>query len=398
MASIRQQETKSGKRFFLISVSRGYGRTPYTMRWYWPDGWSKRSAEREAAKQAAEFERACAAGEVLNRAEAKEKAAQEAAERARLKSVKEYGNNVFMAGKSVTFSENARASYQMFLDRHVYPALGDTLLTDVTPAMLTALLTDFQRAGYSHASTIKLYNICNGLFQSAFLDGSIEMNPLLRVRRPAPRKDEPKKEETDKALTVEQLRHVLACVEQEPLKWRAFIHVAADTGLRRGECCGLQWSDIDFKAGTLTVRRNLQYTAAKGIYEASPKSGKIRVVDIGPDVLALLRQLQQEQAASCISKWVFTQDGSPEPMFPQSPTKYFRTFGKKYGIEDFHPHKLRHSFASIAITSGADIASVSQKLGHADKSTTLRMYTHADAESMKRASDIFRDALKAEQG
>ena len=127
-------------------------------------------------------------------------------------------------------------------------------------------------------------------------------------------------------------------------------------------------------------------------------AGKVRVVDIGSDVLVLLRQLRDEQAASCISKWCFTQSGSPEPMFPQSPTKYFRTFGKKYGIENFHPHKLRHSFASIAITSGADIASVSQKLGHADKSTTLRMYTHADQESMKRASNIFRDALKAEQG
>lgn len=73
MASIKQMETKDGKRFFQISVSRGYGKAPYKMRWYWPDGWSKRTAEREAAKQAAEFERACAAGEVLNRAQAKQK-------------------------------------------------------------------------------------------------------------------------------------------------------------------------------------------------------------------------------------------------------------------------------------------------------------------------------------
>lgn len=185
MASIKQMETKEGKRFFQISVSRGYGKSAYKMRWYWPDGWSKRSAEREAAKQAAQFERACAAGEVLNRAEAKEKAAQEAPERARLKSVKKYGNNVFMAGKSVAFSENARASYQMFL----------------------------------------------------------------------------------------------------------------------------QWSDIDFKAGTMTVRRNLQYTAAKGIYEAAPKSGKIRTVDIGPDVLALLRQLRDEQAGKATTS--DTQMSSP---------------------------------------------------------------------------------------
>ena len=81
-------------------------------------------------------------------------------------------------------------------------------------------------------------------------------------------------------------------------------------------------------------------------------------------------------------------------MHPQSPTRYLKKFAARYGIDDLHPHKLRHSFASIAITNGADIASVSEKLGHSDKAVTLRMYTHADQESMKRASQIFRDALK----
>ena len=81
-------------------------------------------------------------------------------------------------------------------------------------------------------------------------------------------------------------------------------------------------------------------------------------------------------------------------MHPQSPTRYLRKFSERYQIEDLHPHKLRHSFASVAITNGADIASVSEKLGHSDKAVTLRMYTHADQESMKRASNIFRNALK----
>ena len=52
----------------------------------------------------------------------------------------------------------------------------------------------------------------------------------------------------------------------------------------------------------------------------------------------------------------------------------------------FRFHELRHTFASIAITNGADVASVSEKLGHSDKAVTLRMYTHADQESIRRAS------------
>lgn len=398
MASIKLSETKDGRRFFQISVSRGYGKSPYKTRWYWPDGWSKRTAEREAAKQAATFELACQNGEVLNRAQAKEKAAQEAAEAAKLKTVRQYADGVFMPTKEATFSENARSSYRMFLDKHILPVLGDVLLVEVSPAMISKLLIDFQRAGYAHATTVKLYNILNGIFEMAFLDDSIPMNPMLKVKRPAPRKDEQPKEESDKAYTVQELSYILSCAAQEPLQWQTYISLAADTGLRRGECCGLQWSDIDFKAGAVTVRRNLQYTAAAGVYATSPKNGKVRVVDVGPDTLALLKQLREKQAQSCISKWCFTQEGTAEPMHPQSPTRYFQKFGQRYGVKDFHPHKLRHSSASIAITSGADVVSVSERLGHSDTAVTLRMYAHANEESIRRAGQTVRDALKAQQG
>lgn len=398
MASIKLNETKDGRRFFQISVSRGYGKAPYKTRWYWPDGWSKRTAEREAAKQAAAFELACKNGEVLNRAQEREKAAQEAAEAAKLKTVRQYADGVFMPTKEATFSENARSSYRTFLDRHILPVLGDVLLVEVSPAMIQKLLVDFQRAGYAHATTVKLYNILNGIFEMAFLDDSIPMNPMLKVKRPAPRKDEQPKEESDKAYTVQELSYILSCAAQEPLQWQTYISLAADTGLRRGECCGLQWSDIDFKAGAVTVRRNLQYTAAAGVYATSPKNGKVRVVDVGPDALALLKQLREKQAQSCISKWCFTQEGTAEPMHPQSPTRYFQKFGQRYGVKDFHPHKLRHSSASIAITSGADVVSVSERLGHSDTAVTLRMYAHANEESIRRAGQTVRDALKAQQG
>lgn len=398
MASIKLNETKDGRRFFQICVSRGYGNAPYKTRWYWPDGWSKRTAEREAAKQAAAFELACKNGEVLNRAQEREKAAREAAEAAKLKTVRQYADGVFMPTKEATFSENARSSYRMFLDKHILPVLGDVLLVEVSPAMISKLLIDFQRAGYAHATTVKLYNILNGIFEMAFLDDSIPMNPMLRVKRPAPRKDEQPKEESDKAYTVQELSYILSCAAQEPLQWQTYISLAADAGLRRGECCGLQWSDIDFKAGAVTVRRNLQYTAAAGVYATSPKNGKVRVVDVGPDTLALLKQLREKQAQSCISKWCFTQEGTAEPMHPQSPTRYFQKFGQRYGVKDFHPHKLRHSSASIAITSGADVVSVSERLGHSDTAVTLRMYAHANEESIRRAGQTVRDALKAQQG
>lgn len=395
MACTKLMETKDGKRFFLIRVSRGLGNSPYQKRWYWPDGWSKRTAERELAKVAAEFERACAAGEVQNRAEAKKTAADAAAEAAKLKTVRQYVDGVFMPTKEAAFSENSRANYQMMIDKHIIPVIGDMLLVDVTPAIIQKLLIDFQKAGYSHASSVKLYNILNGIFDMAFMDDSIPLSPMLKVKRPKPNKDDAPKEESEKALTVAELSTVLSCVVHEPLKWQAYINLAADSGCRRGELCALQWHDIDWNNGAVTIRRNLQYTAQKGVYVAAPKNGKTRTVDIGAETLDLLRRLREEQAASGISQWVFTQDGTAEPMHPQSPTRYFKKIGDRYGIADFHPHKLRHSSASIAITNGADVVSVSERLGHSDTAVTLRMYAHANAESIRRAGQTVRDALKA---
>ncbi|MFR1358740.1 MAG: site-specific integrase [Ruthenibacterium lactatiformans] len=163
------------------------------------------------------------------------------------------------------------------------------------------------------------------------------------------------------------------------------------------EACALEWSDIDWVKGTITVRRNAQYTPAAGIYVTSPKNGKPRTVDVGPNVLKLLKQLRIEQAEKAISRYVFTQDNSPDIMHPQSPTRYFKKFGQRYSIEDFHPYKLRHTSASIAITNGADVVSVSERLGHSDTAVTLRMYAHANEESIRRAGQIVRDALKAQE-
>lgn len=334
----------------------------------------------------------CNAGEVMSRQEQKDKAVYEAQDAAKVLTFRQYGETVFMPAKAVTISENTRSNFQGYLDRSIYPALGDLKMPDITPANISALLLSIQSEGKSHATVIKCYTILHTLFKMAYMADAIPRNPMDKVERPKPRKDET--QTAVESCSIEELRHILQCLEQEPLKWQALVRLLMDTGIRRGECCGLKWKDIDFQSNTITVTGNLCYTPQKGIYLDTPKNGKPRIVDVDPSVMALLRSLRSEQADRAISAYVFTQDNSPEPMHPQSPTRYLKKFSERYGIPGLHPHKLRHSFASIAITNGADIASVSEKLGHSDKAVTLRMYTHADQDSIKRASQIFRDAIE----
>lgn len=396
MASTRLMTTKAGRRFYEIRVNMGRDKPQLTTRWYVPDGWSQRAIDRELVKQAAEFERQCKAGEVHTRDEIRQKKAQEAAEAAKILTLRQFGERVFMPAKTVTVSENTRSSFQINLDNRIYPTLGDMKLPEISSAQITALLLSIQAEGKAHATVVKVYTILNGLFKMAYMSDMISRNPMDKVERPKPRKDEAKTDGVA-AHTVEELRYILECLDKEPLKWRVFVHILIDTGLRRGECCALRWDNIDFKQNRITVAGNLCYTPAKGVYLDTPKSGKVRTVDIDPAITAMLRELRNQQADKGISHYVFTQEDSPEPMHPQSPTRYLKRFSTRYGTPDMHPHKLRHSFASVAITNGADIASVSEMLGHADKAVTLRMYTHADEESMRRASNIFRDALKNEK-
>ena len=89
MPSTRRKTTKDGRVFYEISVSRGRGKSRLTRRWYVPEGWSQKAIDRELAAVAAEFERQSDAGEVISRAEAREKAAQEATEAARILTLKQ---------------------------------------------------------------------------------------------------------------------------------------------------------------------------------------------------------------------------------------------------------------------------------------------------------------------
>lgn len=395
MASIKKEYDASGSVVYKVQASGGRGRR-VKRSWRPEPGWSAKTIERELNKFAAQLENELASGAVSTKREEEEAARLAALEAAKLKTLRQYTEGVYMPAKAATFSENARSSYQRNLDVHILPALGDFLVADITPAMVTKLLLDFQKSGHAHASAVKLYNILNGIFKMAYKDDTVKVNPMLKVDRPAPRKEETAQEESDKAYTVQQLRYILQCLENESLKWQAYINLVADTGIRRGEACALKWSDIDWAKGTITIRRNAQYTPQAGVYITSPKNGKSRTVDVGPDVLKLLQQLRIEQAEKAISRYVFTQEHSPDIMNPQSPTRYFKKFGQRYGIEDFHPHKLRHTSASLAITNGADMVSVSERLGHSDTAVTLRMYAHANEESIRRAGQIVRDALKAQ--
>ena len=278
MASIREMETKTGGICYEVGVSRGRGKSKVYRRFYPEAGWSKRTIDRELNKFVRDLEKEVEAGETVSREERKEKELEAMREAAKVQTLKQYGEKVFMPTKKVTISENTRSSFQGCLDRRIYPALGDLRLPDITSANISAFLLSVQAEGKSHGTVIKYYTILKSLFKMAYMNDEIPRNPMDKVERPKPRKDEARKMEVE-AYTEEETAYILECLEKEPLKWRVLMELMIDTGIRRGECCGLKWSNVDFQSNTITIEHNLCYTPEKGVYLDTPKNGKAWTTD-----------------------------------------------------------------------------------------------------------------------
>lgn len=388
MASIKRDKDKHGNIVYRVSASNGRGRR--VSRTFRPEPtWSARTTKRELQKFAAELELQLAEGEIATKAENAEQKANEAAESARTKTLRQYGEQIFLPEKTLSLSEKSRDSYTQLLEDHVFNALGESMINEVSPAQLKALFMQL-RSEMAYSSVVKIYAVTNELFKYAMMDDTIKLNPMDKVSRPKQSKDD---EVNESALfyTPDEVRYIISCLENEPLKWRVYVLLLVDTGCRRGEISGIRWKSIDFNSSTIMIDRNILYTPSKGIYVSTPKGRKRRIVDVSPEVLSLLKELQENQEPK--SEWVFTQRGKTDPMHPDSPNQFFDRFERKYNVKDFHPHKLRHTSASIAITNGADVVSVAARLGHSDSSTTLRMYAHANEDSIRRVGDVFRNAL-----
>lgn len=229
-----------------------------------------------------------------------------------------------MPDLTVRCSENTRSNYQNYLNNWIYPAFGECKLPSITAEQIEALFLQMQKAGKSNSTVVKVYTILKGVFKKAYKGKNAAANPMLIVDRPKPIKGEVKKKQPE-AYTAPELLYIRQCLDQEPLKWKALVYFLSDTGVRRGECCALQWKNLDFKNCTVSICDSLGYTPHAGVFKDTPKNDRNWDIDVDPFVMDLLLQLRREQLRTGkVSQYVFTQNNSTEPMHPQSPTRYLR--------------------------------------------------------------------------
>lgn len=182
----------------------------------------------------------------------------------------------------------------------------------------------------------------------------------------------------------EQIADMLDALKNEPLMYAVMVYLAIDTGMRKGELAGLKWSDVDFEKSTININKQRNYVTGYGVLESPPKTDAgIRTVTISQTVLNLLKSYKKEQLQNRLKfgnawknePYVFLhEDGSA--IYPNRPYMWFTNFLKRHNLPKITFHQLRHSNASLLISSGEDVVTVSGRLGHSDKSITLNTYSH----------------------
>lgn len=245
-------------------------------------------------------------------------------------------------------------------------------------------------------STVRQYHkALSAILGRAVRWGIIKDNPCSRV-------DPPKMErKPGKFLDVEEASKLLVALEKEDLAHRTMITTLLLTGMRREELLALGWDDVDLKEGYITINKALVYIPKQGIsIETTKNESSTRTIKASPIIINLLKLHKKEQKKEKFAlgdKWkdsgrIFTRwDGSY--LNPDSLSSWFHGFAKRNGF-DIHLHSLRHTSATLMISGGLDIRTVSGRLGHSQASTTLNIYSHFIKSADEVASETLDSMLK----
>ena len=290
--------------------------------------------------------------------------------------------------KAGTVRPGTLEGYRRYIEYYVKPQLGDKQISLLSQQDIQRMYRRLKTEGRIHEhpemghqlsdSMVRhIHSTLHAALKDAVQAHVIPRNPTEGTTAPKPNY-KPKR-----ILTRAELDAFLAVVEQDEV-WRDFFQTELMTGLRRGEICGLQWSDFDGDAGTLKVCRTL-HSQRKGEYttgETKTNQG-MRTIILPHSVTEIL----QRRKVDAISQWIFPDPVKPEgPVDPNAAYRHMKTLLQRAGLPSIRFHDLRHTFATLALESGMDVKTLSAMLGHVSAATTLDIYTHSTSDMQHAAA------------
>ena len=301
----------------------------------------------------------------------------------------EYAEMWFKVYKVPYLRDKSLLALRNALDNHIYPYLQNVPLKSVSQFQVQMIFTALAKK--SKSLNTKVIQILRGVFNTAIDNNLIEKSPV-----PITLKVSGKATKEKVALTREQSEQLLSAVRDT----RAYLFclIALQTGMRRGEICGLMWKDIDLEKRVIHVRHNAVLTSAQTVVsEALKTSAAVRDIPIPP---TLLNELQTEEKQKKGDYVLHMDNGKPlshtsfsnlwdmeRRRTVDNPADLGTVIKHSTVVRslDFHvsPHLLRHTYITRLFEGGLDIKEVQYLAGHSTIEMTLRVYTHYQRESRK---------------
>ena len=268
---------------------------------------------------------------------------------------------------------------------HIEPTWKTIPCWKVKRAAFNAWLpTTSRRDGTGPLSGASLRKI--GIVFNALLDQAVELDII--HKNPMRSNDIPRQGKSERRyLTVSEIDRLTKAAPTEAAA--LMISVLVQTGLRPGEAKGLKVRDLDILRGRLMIRRDVD---ALGNPDET-KTRTHREVPIGGDLLLDLEDIADTRDPS---DWLLT-DEHENVWTTTRWRRVWKTTCEKAGIKGITTYELRHTAASLAIASGADVKTVQRMLGHASAAMTLDTYAHLWDTSIDALPDAVAAHMDAER-
>ena len=295
-------------------------------------------------------------------------------------------------------SAKTRHDYRVYAQTYVRKPLGNGKVRDVTPELILTWQRRLLAEGGAKdgrplaPNTIRLARApLAGAFRLAASSGIVAVNPLMHAPRPKARRSVPRH------WSPEQAREFLTLMEGDrtyPV-W-AFLMCA---GLRIGELVALRWNNVDLTEGIVRVVEFSTYLGHEVIASSGKSRDSIRRVDIDRALVGVLRAQRAQQAKERLAADSYEETGhvftrpAGTSYHPQYLSRLLGRYSEELGLPRLTAHGLRHTCATLMLTNGVAPKVAAERLGHADPSLFMNLYSHVTPSMQREAADRIGAAL-----